>query len=117
MIKSTRELTEVERDVISAMIDFSDQEWAHLKNGLPTALVTKMSDGEMGSIQFETMSTNIRRLSKAICEAEFLDTDGTPVSITLNLDQDNVLFELDVWKVNFKPLITFPRPCDIKFKS
>ena len=116
MIKSTRKLSKLENDIVAAMIDAGDVKWVSLKNELPTVLVTVMSDGGMGSIQFETMSTNIRKLGTVISEAEFVDTDGTLVSITLNLDQDDNLFELDVWKVDFKPLNSFPKASELKFR-
>ena len=43
-------------------------------------------------------------------EYEFLDTDGVPVIASLNLDQDGIPFELDVWKVDFSPTERLRRP-------
>jgi hypothetical protein len=38
------------------------------------------------------------------------DSDNVEVLITLTIDQDGRLFELDIWKVNFDKLIEFPTP-------
>jgi len=49
-----------------------------------------------------------RFMSKAIAEREFLDEDNVPISVTINVDQDGDLFELDIWKVNFEPPVKYP---------
>ncbi len=116
MIKSTRHLTKKESTIICALIDAGEKKWAYLKQSLAHTLVTVMSDGDMGSLRFETMESQERHLKTVISEAEFTDNDGVLVSITLNLDQNGQLFELDVWKVDFKPLISFPLVSDINFK-
>jgi hypothetical protein len=61
-----------------------------------------MKDGGMGSLRF--VGTNDRRFGRRIGSAEFNDTDGTLVSVALNLDQYGELFELDLFKVDFSPL-------------
>jgi len=33
------------------------------------------------------------------------DADGVPVRVTLCLDNHDQLFELELWKVNFSPII------------
>jgi hypothetical protein len=46
------------------------------------------------------------RFAKQISEYEFLDVDGTLVSAALYIDEiNNELYELDIWKVDFSPLI------------
>jgi len=45
-----------------------------------------------------------------LAEAEFQDADGVALSITINVDQHGSLFEMDVWKVDFTPLIRLPSP-------
>ena len=45
---------------------------------------------------------------KCIAEKEFLDSDGVPISVTLNIDDDGLLYELDIWKVDFSPIIKYP---------
>jgi hypothetical protein len=75
---------------------------------LPTTLVQDMPDGRMGSVRFFKTLPDERRFGKEIAEGLFHDTDGVPVSVALNLDQFGELFELDVWKVDFSPLICYP---------
>ena len=81
---------------------------------LSQARVQDMQDGEMGSIRFFTSSSGKRVFGKEIAEALFHDADGIPVSVALNLDQFGDLFELDVWKVNFAPLIRYPAVKDVE---
>jgi len=41
---------------------------------------------------------------------KFEDIDGTPISISLNIDENNNLFELDIWRVDFNPVKKYPQP-------
>jgi hypothetical protein len=45
---------------------------------------------------------------------EFIDADGVPVQVGVNLDQRGQLFELDVWKVDFSPRLKWPSPSDVR---
>lgn len=73
---------------------------------LERAEVRDMDDGGMGSIKFA--GREHRSLGSCLAEAEYLDRDGVPVSITLNSDTNGLLFELDMWKVNFAPIQEYP---------
>jgi len=76
---------------------------------LDTVLVEEMDDGGMGGLRFMSSIADLdRRLGKTVAEAEFLDEDEVLVSIELNLDQNNQLFELDVWKVDYSPISKWP---------
>jgi hypothetical protein len=77
---------------------------------LSTDLVRDMPDGGMGSIQFHKASTppNTRKFGKQVAEGAFKDSDGVPVSVTLNLDEQGELYELDLFKGDFSPLISYP---------
>ncbi|MFN4288851.1 MAG: DUF6984 family protein [Brevundimonas sp.] len=66
-------------------------------------LVREMDDGRMGSLQF--VGAADRSMGSTVAHAEFEDADGVPVSVALLLDQEGRLFELDIWKVDFSPLI------------
>ena len=65
-----------------------------------------MNDGGMGSLEFESCKPS--RKAHELVEAQFEDIDGTLVSVSVNVDQDGDLFELDFWKVDFSPLLRFP---------
>lgn len=71
-----------------------------------TNSVQAMRDGGMGSLRFPGVEQ--RRYGSTLAEAEFRDADGTPVSVALMLDEAGDLFELDIWKVDFSPLVRIP---------
>ena len=73
-------------------------------------LVSPMHDGEMGSLYlFPKSERHAERVfGEQISECEFIDQDGTTVIASLNVDPSGELFELDIWKTDFSPLISFP---------
>jgi hypothetical protein len=81
---------------------------------LSSTLVEDMQDGGMGSIRFLSPSKSSRQLGKAVARAEYMDEDGIPVSIVVNVDQDGELYEVDFWKVDFSPLRRYPKVSEIK---
>ncbi len=56
----------------------------------------------MGSLAIGENYAN-RQLGAEVAEFMFKDIDGTPVSASLNVDQQGELYELDIWKVDFSP--------------
>lgn len=64
--------------------------------------VTDMNDGGMGSLLFDTTKPH-RRFGRTLVEGWFKDEDGFPVWLFLNLDEEDEIFELDSWKVDFSP--------------
>ena len=99
-----------ERELVRALLAgvYPDSE---IEGRLANAIVQDMSDGGMGSIRFKNSTPPVGR---EIAEAEYLDQDGVIVRITLNLDRDGGLFEVDFWKVDFSPLLRYPKPQDLK---
>ena len=73
-------------------------------------LVCNMKDGEMGSLYLFPDGKNVddRKFGKQISEFQFFDRDGIPVIVSLNVDEDGKLFELDIWKSNYERLIKLP---------
>ncbi|MXV14164.1 DUF6984 family protein [Hufsiella ginkgonis] len=69
--------------------------------------VEEMQDGEMGSLRVVRPHKK-QSLGAIAAQAEFTDEDDVPVSVTLNLNQDGELFELDIFKADFSPLKKFP---------
>ena len=71
-------------------------------------LVSEMDDGNMGSLYLYppgVTENNQRSFGCQISEYRFRDIDNIDVIASLNLDIDGMLFELDIWKTNFKPTI------------
>jgi hypothetical protein len=73
--------------------------------------VVDMDDGGMGSLHF-VISTNeaTRCRDHDIVTGTFKDLDGVDVFATLDVDKDGGLYELDVWKVDFTRLLSWPSP-------
>jgi hypothetical protein len=80
-----------------------------IERTLKDSRVANMQDGGMGSIRFLGSGA----FGKALVEAQYLDSDGVLVSITVNADKQGKLFELDLWKVDFSPLKRYPNPSDV----
>ena len=72
-----------------------------------------LADGGMGSIRLTDNLDRARKMGRELVVAEYIDEDQVPVSISVNLDQDGRLFELDFWKVDFNPLKRYPRPEEV----
>jgi len=70
-------------------------------------LVEPMDDGSMGSFRIGEVAIP-RKLGCAVAEVQFSDADGIPVTAVLNVDTEDRLYEVDVWKVNFAPLQRWP---------
>lgn len=98
----------VEEETLIRSMFRSHKDSAALMLQVDVAMVDEMLDGGMGSLRFSSDKT--RSLGAAVAEADYVDTDGVPVSIVVNVDQNGQLFELDIWKVNFRPLKCYPSP-------
>ncbi len=76
--------------------------------------VEDMLDGGMGSLYIvhSQKTKKERKIDKSIIEKQFYDVDDVPISVCINIDTDGNLFELDIWRVDFNPLIRFPKYSD-----
>jgi hypothetical protein len=80
---------------------------------LPKTLdVQPMADGGMGSLAFAPIGTD-RRFGSSPAECHFRDSDGVLVSAALYLDEQGAPYEVDVWKVDFSPLLRWPTRADL----
>lgn len=110
---SSRPLRAEERELILSLLSEVLNREA-LESALPASRVIDMQDGGMGSIRF--VQSEHRSFGKALAEAQYVDSDGVSVSISVNADQSGRLFEVDFWKVDFLPLRRYPRPSDLVVK-
>jgi len=69
--------------------------------------VSDLNDGGMGSFAIGKNYAD-RSLGRQVSGCYFQDDDGTVVSATLNTDSEGELYELDVWRVDFQPLQSWP---------
>ena len=101
---SQAELALIQYLVDQATIVDLPPEWIH------TLSVSSMDDDGMGSLLLFPTDKLIdgREFGQCVSEYQFSDVDNVQVLASLYLDQAGQLFELDVWKVNFTPLIHLP---------
>ncbi|NGZ83525.1 DUF6984 family protein [Duganella aceris] len=79
-----RSLRAEEKTLIQSMLQ-TCKDSAALMRQLDIAMVEDMLDGGMGSLRFSSDET--RSLGAAVADADYIDTDGVPVSIAVNVDQ------------------------------
>ena len=72
--------------------------------------VQNMDDGQMGSLRLYPNRDIIKKrfFEKCVSEYQFNDIDGILVIASLYIDNENKLFELDIWKTNYEPLKILP---------
>jgi len=97
-----RNLKEKEEKLIQKLLSIASEYSFNIED----QLVEEMNDGEMGSLYFvyKNAPKEQRTMGKEIGRIEFKDSDDVVVSATLNIDSENRLFELDIWKTDFSPL-------------
>ncbi len=76
-------------------------------------IVDEYEDGKMGSIG---LGTGEHEYAGDLIQVEYIDTDDTPVVITLTKDTNDQLLDLDFWKTDFSKLLTYPTIEKIIFK-
>ena len=105
-----RQLRSDEYELIRHMLIVSNSE---LINRLSRDLMVEdMADGGMGSIRF--VHATSEKMKREVCVAEALDKDGMLLSISINEDLAGRLMELDIWKVDFSPLMHFPAASELR---
>lgn len=75
-------------------------------------LVNPLNDEGMGSLQLIPEGVAIdseRFFGEQVSEYQFTDEDGVDVIVSLNIDDVGRLFELDIWKTDFSPIINIPK--------
>lgn len=103
-----RKVTPQEEKLLEELIkNASVQISSNWKNDL---LVCPMDDGGMGSLYLYPMGTlhEKRSFSSQVSECQFRDRDGVVVIVSLNVDERGNIYELDIWKTDFSPLIELP---------
>lgn len=73
-------------------------------------IVQSMDDGQMGSLRLYPDGNILKKriFGKCASEYQFDDVDGIIVIASLYVDNENELFELDIWKTNYESLKKLP---------
>ena len=72
--------------------------------------VFEYEGGKMGSI---SLNNNPDAYAGDLIQVEYIDTDNTPVMITLTHDTEGKLLDLDFWKTDFSKLLKYPALSEI----
>ncbi len=107
---SSRSRTRLLKDTEKALLRQLFQKWegsGSVMDRLDSLEVTEMSDGGMGSLYFVSAAKtpHERRLGRRVAELQINDADEVPILASLNIDTEGELYELDIWKTDFRPVI------------
>lgn len=100
-----RALREHEVQYVSRLIDAAnlrdvvDVNWRR-------QLVVDLDDGGMGTFRFVEAAQWAE--PRVVAEIEVTDADGVPVSVALLVDAQARIYELDIFKADFSPVIKLP---------
>ena len=100
-----RGLTPNEKAFLELLVEKSG---AKIITDFSIADVNYLNDG-MGSIGFNRDKRPRSTIYSRPCDCYFSDLDGTRVEIVFLVDELSQAFELDVWKVDFSQVQSFPQ--------
>lgn len=103
-----REPTKTEDRLIRLLIEKANRNYG-MEIPLDDYLVQPMEDGGMGSLTIipcQFINVIKRDDGPMVAEIHSFDKDQVEVIISLFLDTKNIPYELDIWKVDFSPLIS-----------
>ena len=107
-----REFTVEEIGIISFLLRAAKKDEVYISNFFSNTKCSNMDDGGMGSLRFVSsgkgFSIDAQKFGGEISSCHFTDEDGVWVSAALYIDSSGCPFELDMWKVDFSPLIRIP---------
>lgn len=107
-LNKLRSITIQERILLNHLINISN--YSIDENWKEKIRVRFLNDGNMGSLELFINDDfeEDRIFNKQIAECDFFDSDGIKIIVSLNIDTNGNLFELDIWKTDFSPLIKIP---------
>jgi hypothetical protein len=113
---TARPLSEQEKILVAVLLRANAKLASFADSLLNQLLVEEMQDGGMGSLVFlrPDVDRSLRSFGHEVARGEFVDADGVLVSVAINTDEEGRLFELDVWKTNFAPLVAWPEAAAIR---
>ena len=110
-MSQTRKIRENEKELIIFLLEKLNLNVA----GYPiNEEVFEYEGGKMGSI---SLNNNPDTYAGDLIQVEYIDTDNTPVMITLTHDLEGQLLDLDFWKTDFSKLLKYPAVSEIKLHT
>jgi hypothetical protein len=109
-MNQTRKIRQNERDLIVFLLEKLNLNVADYPINEE---VFEYEGGKMGSI---SLNNNPDAYAGDLIQVEYIDTDNTPVMITLTHDTEGQLLDLDFWKTDFSKLLKYPSVREIVFK-
>jgi hypothetical protein len=108
-MNQTRKIRQNERDLIVFLLEKLNLNVADYPINEE---VFEYEGGKMGSI---SLNNNPDAYAGDLIQVEYIDTDNTPVMITLTHDTEGQLLDLDFWKTDFSKLLKYPTVGEILF--
>ena len=109
-MNQTRKIRQNERDLILFLLEKLNLNVADYSINED---VFEYEGGKMGSI---SLNNNPDNYAGDLIQVEYIDTDNTPVMITLTHDTEGQLLDLDFWKTDFSKLLKYPSVSEIVFR-
>lgn len=107
-----RNFTKEETVIVSFLLRAAKKDDFCISNFISETQCSDMKDGGMGSLHFmprgQMVANDDREFDYEMRACHFMDEDGVLVCVALYADSVGLPFELDVWKVDFSPLIRMP---------
>ena len=110
-MNQTRKIRQNERDLIVFLLEKLNLNVADYPINEE---VFEYEGGKMGSI---SLNNNPDAYAGDLIQVEYIDTDNTPVMITLTHDEEGQLLDLDFWKTDFSKLLKYPSVSEIKLHT
>ena len=107
-----RDFTMEEKGLIPFLLRAANMDDDHVARFFMQMRCVEINDGGMGSLRFVPIDNmpvvNTQKFEGVISSCNFSDEDGVLVSVALYADSFGNPFELDMWKVDFTPLVRIP---------
>ena len=110
-MNQTRKIRQSERDLIVFLLEKLNLNIADYPINED---VFEYEGGKMGSI---SLNNNPDSYAGDLIQVEYIDTDNTPVMITLTHDTEGQLLDLDFWKTDFSKLLKYPIVSEITLRN
>ena len=86
---------------------FDNDIWVYIERKTTVSDVTSLGKRKILTNNVLVLEFDRRGI---LVKKQFYDIDKTPVSVCVSIDTKGKLFELDIWRVDFNPVVNYPDP-------